>query len=321
MKIITFILSLLLGQLACAQDQLIFAIDVVRHGDRTPIQDIHIPPYPWPQSPGQLTPTGMQQAYDLGKKFRALYVNHYHLLPPTYTDNSIYVYSTNYERTIMSASFLLQGLYPKNTIPIHTDSVLFTHLPNPDRLQLLNQTVFSQPAWLTQEKMLTPNFATWSQAMGLNIKTPLDLIIIGDALYVRRLHHIPINLSTKEVSTIITASFSILAQLYQPHQMGHDVAHHLLVQIDKYLLSASQSNTHLKYVLFSAHDITILGLMSDLYTPLSGQVPYVADLKFMLFKTPSDHYQVKVTYNGSPVSIPGCDHNACSLEQFTAIDN
>ena len=44
-----------------AQGKLIFAIDIVRHGDRTPIIVSPEMEKVWPQGVGQLTPTGMRQ--------------------------------------------------------------------------------------------------------------------------------------------------------------------------------------------------------------------------------------------------------------------
>ncbi len=321
MKICVLILSLLLAQVANAQEQLIFAIDVIRHGDRTPIEDINTPTYQWPQGLGELTSTGMQQEYELGEKLHHLYINQYHLLPTSYTDSTIYIYSTDYGRTFISAQLLSEGLYPTSSIPIHTNSLLFTPLLDSGRAHFLEQTIFSSRHWLEQEQALAPNFPAWSEATGVHMNSPFDLIIVGDALYVRRLHHVPINLSARTTSTIINTGFSVFAQLYQPHRIGHDVAHRLLVQIDQYLLLASQNQIPLKYVLFSAHDVTILGLMSDLYAPLSGQVPYASDVKFMLFKTTQNHYEVKVTYNDQAVNIPGCTGNVCTLKEFLKIDN
>ena len=47
---------------AFAQGNLIFAIDIVRHGDRTPMIASPEMQKIWPQGLGQLTPKGMRQA-------------------------------------------------------------------------------------------------------------------------------------------------------------------------------------------------------------------------------------------------------------------
>ena len=58
-----------------AQGTLIFAIDIIRHGDRTPMIASPEMQKIWPQGLGQLTPKGMRQEYELGKRLRELYVN------------------------------------------------------------------------------------------------------------------------------------------------------------------------------------------------------------------------------------------------------
>ena len=62
--------------------------------------------------PGELTGMGMRQHYLLGLRNRKRYINDYKLLSPIYDPHEILVYSTYYNRTLMSAYSQLQGLYP-----------------------------------------------------------------------------------------------------------------------------------------------------------------------------------------------------------------
>ena len=111
-----YLLSIVLGIFVCsctfAQGKLVFAIDIVRHGDRTPLIASPEMKKIWPQGVGQLTPTGMRQEYDLGKILRQRYVNEYHLLPKHYDTNAMSVRSSGIARTMMSAQSILFGLYP-----------------------------------------------------------------------------------------------------------------------------------------------------------------------------------------------------------------
>ena len=52
---------------------------------------------------GMLTPTGMQQLYNLGKNLRKRYVDDMALLSRNYSREFVSVRSTNYDRTLMSA--------------------------------------------------------------------------------------------------------------------------------------------------------------------------------------------------------------------------
>ncbi len=74
-----------------------------------------------------MTAAGIQQHYRLGKYFRTRYGS---ILNSTYIASEIYVRSTDYDRTLMSAQSNLIGLYPLSNIsnetvpiqpiPIHT---------------------------------------------------------------------------------------------------------------------------------------------------------------------------------------------------------
>lgn len=114
-------------------DKLLFAHVLFRHGDRTPID-----PYPndpwkdpshWTAGWGQLTNAGKHRHLELGRYLRKRYAS---LLGDTYTNNEIYVRSTDVDRTLMSAESNLAGLYPPvgpdqwdpviqwQPIPVHT---------------------------------------------------------------------------------------------------------------------------------------------------------------------------------------------------------
>lgn len=105
LKSILFLISLsfIVANNARAQEKLLFTIDIIRHGDRTPQITIPAIPYHWTVGLGQLTPTGMFQAYQLGQRLRNIYIDQTHLLPAHYDAETIYIQSTDYERTLMTA--------------------------------------------------------------------------------------------------------------------------------------------------------------------------------------------------------------------------
>lgn len=325
-----------------AQDHLVFAVDIIRHGDRAPVADVKYPPYIWPEGPGQLTAEGMHQEYQNGVNFRGFYVNETHLLPTNYQAGSLYVRSSDFDRTLMSAEAVLTGLYPPGTgpnlpdtknpalpdalqpIPIHTvpkdsDSLFFPQQPMP----LFKRYVFSSPDWQQKNAELAPNYARWSEASGMKIKTLYNIIGLGDALYIRQVHNVPLpqGLSKQDVQTIISAYQWAIARLFSPPEVSDPLAHNLLMQIDQYFQDASLQKTALKYVLFSAHDVTLLSTLSALGAPLSVQVPYASDLRLELLENDTQQYFVKVTYNGKPVNLPNCQNSdTCTLSEFVAID-
>lgn len=292
-----------------AEDTLIFAVDIIRHGDRTPIVPLSSVNYQWQEGPGQLTAEGMQQEYKLGLLFRKKYVEQAHLLPEHYEPGTMYVRSTDFDRTLMSAQSLLMGLYPPGTgpnifdsipalphafqpIPIFSapsksDEVIVQHVPSTERLKLLAQYVYATKEWQEKNHELRDKYPLWSAFTGIPIKNLADLELLGDALYI--------------------------------HQIAYSTK--LMTNIAHYLNDGSQKKSKLKYVLLSAHDVTIASAMSFLGAPLEIAPPYASNLNFSLYEHSANYFLVKVTYNGNPVPIPACGGTTCDLEQFTHLIN
>lgn len=126
MKIKKFLIIPILSSfvsLAYAQDlKLVYAVDVIRHGARAPLQFMPNTDarYQWQASPGQLLPLGLHQTYLLGINARNYYVNSKNFLPQHYDLSLLHevtLYSTNFNRTLQSAQAFSQGLYPLGTGP------------------------------------------------------------------------------------------------------------------------------------------------------------------------------------------------------------
>ena len=84
-----------------------------RHGDRTPCGGYPTDPYKdpsnWPVGLGQLTSVGKRMHFELGQWLRERYDG---FLSSNYSEEEIYVRSTDVDRTLMSAQSNLAGLYP-----------------------------------------------------------------------------------------------------------------------------------------------------------------------------------------------------------------
>lgn len=321
-------------------EQMIFAVDVIRHGDRAPIEDI--PSARWTDSLplGHLSPLGMQQEFQLGEKFRERYVKQYHLLPEHYSSETMYVRSSDIDRTLISAESVMLGLYPQGTgpsvngkpslplayqpVPIHTkpraeDSLLVIDY-NPKLPSTLEQFVHNTAEWKDKNAQLQPKITRWNELTGLKMETARAVAGLGDALYIYKLHNVPIpkgmtDLDVKEITDETEWAF---AASFKPHQVGDLVSHELLKVISDYFQNAAKAKSPLKYVLFSAHDTTIAGLMSMLRDPVDRRPPYSSDLNFELFKDGAQ-YKVRINFNGKPVAAPGFKNGEGSLEDLAAL--
>ena len=117
-----FILSLLTVSLAQDEqnEKLIFVFTHFRHGARAPQkyynQTSHLDYIleKW-ENPGELTPMGKRMHYALGLRNRERYINKTHFLSEQFDPHEILIYSTRFNRTLLSAASQLQGLYPFNT--------------------------------------------------------------------------------------------------------------------------------------------------------------------------------------------------------------
>jgi acid phosphatase len=324
-----------------AQEKLIFALDLIRHGDRTPIWTIPNSPHTWPEGMQQLTAQGMQQELQLGKKFHKIYIDHYHLLPNQYQNDAIYVFSTNYDRTLMSAEAVLLGLYPLGSgpllstkqpalpgafrpIPIHTQPLdkndSFVTDVHANYQQLEKKYVDSRPDWAQKTAELQNKFPIWSKATGLPITNIRQLIALADTFKIYQIHHLPlaVKLSDEDVKQVMAAGTWAFTTEFQTKEIANLIGTPLLAKVADYIQKATQLNNPLKYVLLSAHDTTIMSLMTTLHAPLNSPPPYASDVNFSLFKDGSE-YTVKISYNGQPVVLPGCNATGCSLMQFAKL--
>ncbi len=338
-KIVLLTVMLALSLNAHAQETLIFAFDIIRHGDRTPLLAIPNAPHTWTEGKGQLTARGMRQEMQLGNNLRKKYIDQYKLLPSHFDNESMYVLSTDFPRTLMSAQSLLLGLYPLGTgphlstkqpalpvafqpIPIHTQPKMsdpFIGDANSEKFnQQLNQYVLSQPQWTQKTRGFQQKLTKWSQATGLSFTDPQEIILLADALHIDQIHHVPLpaGLSKADAKEIINAGMDVFETIYQTKAIAALAGTPILTSVTSYLQKAGQQPAPLKYVLFIAHDATIMSVMTTLGSPLHEQPPFASDLNFSLFKTAQGNNIIKVTYNNKPVAIPGCSPTYCTLEQF-----
>lgn len=342
LKKLGLLISLLSINIAVfAQETLVFAFDIIRHGDRTALREMPKAPHEWSEGLGQLTPIGMQQEYQRGMKFRKQYVDEFHLLPAQFNNKEIYIFSTNSDRTLMSAQSVLLGLYPLGTgplipaknlpalpsrfqpIPIHIKSKdaseVTDHSDNSKIFsRRLKKYVFTQADWQQTIAENKPQLVRWSEVTGMKLNNLHQVRHLADILHVYQLHHIPIpaGLSATDVKKIIALGDEGFVMEYQTKKIADIVGTHLLATIADYLQQASTQQTSLKYVLFSAHDTSIMSVMTLLNAPLTIKPTYGSDLKFLLFKTDAGNYVVRVTYNDTPVILQACNAKDCTLSQF-----
>lgn len=343
MYFLAIILWISLISAVSAEGKLIFAIDIVRHGDRTPVIASPGMEKLGFQGLGQLTPRGMRQEYELGVLLRQTYVNKYHLLPSHYDINSMSVRSTGFPRTMMSAQSILYGLYPLNTgpllegknalpqgfqpipinsIPREQDSLL---VPNHDKAsyqKIVKHYLFNTPDWKQTELALKPNYSRWAKLLGMPITNLFDVIQVSDRLFVERLYNLslPEGLDKSEADTIIDTGTKAMLSVMKHRQLallaGGELAHTILQEITR----ATKKNRPLNYLLFVAHDSTLAAQLTLLGQDIDTVPGYAARINYALFDMGSNQYEVRVSYNQKPLRLKQCGGRVgCTLREFTRI--
>ena len=336
--LILTVLNLMLP-LVYAEQTLVFAIDVIRHGDRTPTVEIPKNTYNWPEGLGELTAAGLQQEFELGKNLYLVYVKQNSLLPENYNSNNLYVRSSDLNRTLMSAQSALFGLYPLGSgpllspqepalpmryqpIPIHTivesqDGVLIPGHNQPEFKSLISKYVISSSQWQERSIRYKAKLQYWSNVTGMPIKDLTQVIPLGDNVYIRMLHGVamPQGINNQDRNELIELANWAASNIFAPYEVGAYASKDLRSTIAKYLQSASTSTSQLKYVLFSAHDSTLMAIMSAFRQPLKAIPPYASDLRILLIKNEANKYYVQLKFNGNDIKLKGCK-DSCSLSEF-----
>ena len=124
-SVITFICYLF--QFVVSQTEIRFAFTFWRHGARVPDRGVTFDQEKgeyvdflgekWTIPGGELLPVGMRMHYLLGSANRNRWVTNEGFLSASYNSKELYVQSTEYNRTMMSALSNLQGLYPYGSGP------------------------------------------------------------------------------------------------------------------------------------------------------------------------------------------------------------
>ena len=101
------------------EEELIFVLTHFRHGARAPQNYLDKTEYVdyifdhWDR-PGELTGMGQRMHYLLGLRNRERYINQTHFLSEKFDPHEMLIYSSCFNRTILSVASQLQGLYPQS---------------------------------------------------------------------------------------------------------------------------------------------------------------------------------------------------------------
>ncbi|CAH1251240.1 ACP2 [Branchiostoma lanceolatum] len=323
---------------------------VYRHGDRSPVL-----PFPndvntedtWPQGFGQLSQEGMRQHHALGTFLKDRYVKP-DFLNSSYNRHQIQVWSTDVDRTLMSAQADLSGLFPPSgdqvwnpdipwqPIPVHTRPVLEDVLlrpmdvPCPKYSKLTEEFKLTDPELnrLEEEnKVFLENVTRWA-----NWGTPqhiMDVWQTADPLHCEKAHNrtLPAWVTPEVYTRLQNLSAFGMFSLFSGKERSRLTGGTLLGAMVHNMTKAKEGtldDSRLRVIMYSAHDTTLAGLHSAMGTVNDLQPPYASCVMVELYREDSGEFTVEVWYRNDSsrppyqLPVPGCPDlpDPCSYQQF-----
>jgi len=339
-----------------------FVTVVWRHGDRAPSDgtfptDTGNGELTWPQGFGELSQAGMRQHQHLGEFLRQRYVDDYGFLSGNYSTKEIYIRSSSFNRTLMSAMSNLVGMYPTpngmdmlddiplwQPIPVHSqprekDPMLWMSCPCPTVDDIYyNQVMQSdQVKQIEQENQDFLNFLL--KNTGMPHMTLDDVWDVWDPLNCERIYndtHTWPTWVTEEVFDQLTPLMHLSTTFYYHDTRiqrfrGSLLYNDIATRFDQKANRAAEIQPpELKYYVYSAHDTTMTALFENLGA-YNGHLPdYATAIMFELHEKTKGAYTVETWYanetsGAAPpyrVVVKGCDDQVsgvCDLATFVKL--
>nr|XP_033818301.1 testicular acid phosphatase homolog [Geotrypetes seraphini] len=348
-QLLTLLWSLFLIQSQIAHARTLRFVTVLfRHGDRAPIDTYPQDPHKersWPNGLQQLTQEGMQQQYELGQYLRRRYS---HFLSPSYQKQEIYVRSTDYDRTLMSAQVNLAGLYPPNSsqrwnpeirwqpIPVHTvpvtqDRLLKFPIKDCPRYHELMEETVQLPEYQDKMKGWKDFINQMANHTGYSMEEGMLRKIwkVYDTLHCQKMHNLslpewatPDTLRTlEEISTFEIRSHVNLHKVNEKARLTGGI---LVDAVLRNFTEVLQRSLPLKMIMYSVHDTTIIALHGALKVYNEKHPSYAACHIFEFYREPDSTYSVAMFYRNDSrresyeLILPGCI-SPCPLSQFVKL--
>ena len=318
-----------------------FLVSLVRHGDRSP-RDLGDMAGYWPMGPGQLTVEGFEQEYLLGKKIRSHYFSE--TLPKAWSSRVSLHFAKGLDRTIQSASALLQGIYPGQ--PGRTGLPGGIQVPPVYATPLASDDLFSAqrlcPGYLSRVRVLETSvdwrqkkeqfhtqlegwFGMWVDDDNKSSDRELHALLpLIDQIAIHRIHRLPMpkGISRREAIELEDLLNWVVSRIFGNYEIaqliGAPLAKAMIRDFKNVQACLEQKEGQCqRWILYSASDSNLLAIMTLLGAPSEKIVDYAAHLGVQL-NWNRGQPRVVLSFNHEPFIVPGCA-GQCSLEQWLAL--
>ncbi|XP_076049446.1 prostatic acid phosphatase-like [Oratosquilla oratoria] len=253
-----------------------------RHGDRAPVESYPNDPYKdgatWPNGFGQLTQNGKRMQYALGNWLRKRYDG---FINETWKTEEVYVKSTDYDRTLMSAQSNMAAFYYPNDAmrfnksipwvptPIHTVPLEFDVLLNvQETCPRIEKEKIIQEQLPRVKKVIEENqwlFKYLTEKSGNNITTIEEVDYLYDTLHIEMIYNLTLpDWTTKvldKMKELSDFSFELVAYTKEMKRLR---AGPLIKEIQEHMHQKAGWGHYLNarmYCYTSAHDTTVAQLL------------------------------------------------------------
>ncbi|KAK5649215.1 hypothetical protein RI129_000244 [Pyrocoelia pectoralis] len=320
-----------------------------RHGDRTPVK-FRYPTDPYkkekydPYGFSQLTNTGKQRAYNLGKWLRRRYD---FFLNRTYSTKELSAYTTNTSRSKASLSLVLAGLYPPKGTALEWDMQLNW---NPINYEIISETnqLLMIPTPKCQELLnLLSSYLNTNEGQGimkkyddikdilsnntqLSFDNPFRYLMVYDLVTVQEEQGLG---APKWIEPILPKMSNILNDIFQMFTATKEIRQFTIGKLlekiagDSLLkVNNSPKLRHKKLFMYSAHDFNV-GMFLKVINPSvdHGRPTYSACIMVEIHSINGVHglkvfYQPDVTQRRRSITIDNCG-KFCPLNKFITLFN
>ena len=305
--------------------KLVFSLDIIRHGYRSPIKYIpNMTESSWnTQAPGTLTPLGAKRSQEVGQNLKNHYIDKLGFIESNPPKESIYVASSEAERTISTANHTLKGMFGKHASNITVNVIPGTSdlLKSPKSREGMSNIIFD-----SLDKKKQQEFQDMMQYLNnrfnLKITTIEEVMAFGDLLSVNRIHKKSFpesELPKAEADKLVELREFLYVYRNKVRKFMCTASKNILLHAKNELEGKIENKMPHKVAFYFAHDSNIMSILS-IFNKLPSRIPpYNSDLRFELYNNDA-HYYVRVLLNDEVV--PVCETEFCEFEQFSSlVDN
>lgn len=286
-----------------------------RHGARTPLEVWDVDPHKgfWvKQGLGQLTNLGKEQHFKLGQLLKNRLK---HFLTDGYEPNQVLVNSTNKDRTLMSASSNLAGLFPPEGNEVWNKQLAWQAIPvhtKPKQIDYILDTDSTCPRWsqLYEEAQKSPGmkaideengelYKLATNETGYNVTGIFTLNDVYDTFFIEKAENFSL---PKWVTPAIYHQLDNLTNVVFNWKFANKEMLRLrggpfLKQMLGYVNeTVTGHNKNAKIYMYFAHDFLLAAVLMELGVFDGIAPPFASSILFELYEVPSNGHAIQVIY-------------------------